>query len=104
MTTYLHDGTEFDLDGGFIDVIGIEWTWTGRYTDTGEPLLFGGGSPTPVPLPDVYHDHGPLIPLPKPSPSRLVRAAVSADYTASIRDGHTESYEEYALRTTRAGQ
>ncbi|TXS14019.1 hypothetical protein EAO70_20775 [Streptomyces sp. adm13(2018)] len=104
MTTYLHDGTEFDLTGGFVDVIGVEWTWTGRYTDTGEPLLFGGGHPLPVPLPDVYHDHGPLIPLPKRPTSQLARAVMTADFTASIRDGHTESYEEYALRTAAASQ
>ncbi|MBX9425487.1 phiSA1p31-related protein [Streptomyces lateritius] len=104
MTIYLHDGTEFDLNGGFTDVIGVEWTWTGRYSDTGEPLLVGGGHSTPLPLPTVYHDHGPLIPLPKRSTGRLVRAAVSADFTASVRDGHTESYEQYALRTTRASQ
>ncbi len=45
MNTYLHDGTEFDLDAGFIDVIGVEWTWNGRYSDTGEPLLVGAESP-----------------------------------------------------------
>ncbi|WP_185893618.1 phiSA1p31-related protein [Streptomyces sp. WAC08241] len=104
MNTYLHDGTEFDLDAGFIDVIGVEWTWNGRYSDTGEPLLVGAESPTPIPLPTVYHDHGPLIPMPKHPTSRLVRAAVSADFTASVRDGHTESYENYALRTARASQ
>ncbi|MFG3488493.1 phiSA1p31-related protein [Streptomyces sp. NPDC047972] len=104
MTSYLHDGTSFDLDGGFIDVIGVEWTWTGRYTDTGEPLLVAAGDPTPVPLPTVYHDHGPLIQLPKRTTKGLARVALSADYTASVRDGHTESYEEYALRTAAAGQ
>ncbi|MGA5869314.1 phiSA1p31-related protein [Streptomyces cinereoruber] len=104
MTTYLHDGTEFDLDGGFVDVIGIEWTWTGRYSDVGEPLLVGLGDPVSVPLPTVYRDHGPLIPLPKRPTSRLVRDVVSADFTASIRDGHTESYEDYALRSARNSQ
>lgn len=104
MTTYLHDGTEFDLDAGFIDVIGVEWRWTGGYSDAGEPLLLGDNHPTPLPLPDVYHDHGPLIPLPKRPSRKLVKEAISADYMASIQDGHTESYEQYALRTARAGQ
>ncbi|GAA2803545.1 phiSA1p31-related protein [Streptomyces showdoensis] len=104
MTTYLHDGAVFDLDGGFIDVVGVEWTWTGLYSDQGEPLLVGAGDPTPLPLPTVYHDHGPLIPLPKRLTSRLLRAAVSADFAASVGDGHTESYGDYALRTAGAGQ
>lgn len=95
--TFTHDGVVFDLARVFVDVIGVEWRWTGGYSESGEPLLLGSGDRTPVPLPDVYHDHGPLIPLPtKPALTFL------ADYAASLQDGHTESYEQWARRTAQA--
>ncbi|MEU0659563.1 phiSA1p31-related protein [Streptomyces lavendulocolor] len=104
MTTYIHDGVVFDLDCGFVDVVGIEWRWSGGYSPAGEPLLVGGvGQSTGVPLPDVYRDHGPLIPLPAALTARLRKAVVSADYQASVAAGHVETYEQYALRTARAG-
>lgn len=104
VTTYIHDDVEFDLDNGFVDVLGIEWKWTGGYSDASEPLLVCGLDGTPFPLPDVYHDHGPLIPLPKRPTRALARQVVAEDYTASVAAGLTESYEDYALRTARASQ
>lgn len=63
MTAYLHDGTEFDLDCAYVDAIGVEWRWNGQRNQAGEPLMIGAGPETPIPLPDVYRDHGPLIPI-----------------------------------------
>jgi hypothetical protein len=100
MTTYIHDGITFDLDCGFVDVVGIEWRWSGGYSPAGEPLLVGGvGQSTGVPLPDVYRDHGPLIPLPAAPTARLRKQVVSADYQASVAAGLSESYAAWALRT-----
>ncbi|MFC5802744.1 phiSA1p31-related protein [Streptomyces formicae] len=63
MSTFVHDGVEFDLDRTYVDVVGVEWRWTGQRNEHGEPLMTGGGENIAVPLPDVYHDHGPLIPV-----------------------------------------
>ena len=82
--TFTHDGVVFDLARVFVDVIGVEWRWTGGYSEAGEPLLLGSGDRTPVPLPT------------KPALTFL------ADYAASLQDGHTESYEQWARRTAQA--
>lgn len=95
MTAYIHDGVAFDLDLRYVDVIGIEWHWTGRYNEGGEPILSAAGGEAS--LPEVYHDHGPLIPM----PARQSKAQ-SLDFARSLQDGHVESYEQYAVRTTQA--
>lgn len=67
--TYLHDGTVFDLGIQHVDVLGVVWHWTGNWTAAGEPLMasdraaYSVPDDVLVPLPDVYRDHGPLIPL-----------------------------------------
>lgn len=104
MTAYVHDGIAFDLTRRFVDVVGVEWRWTGDWTPAGEPLLSGAGVAAPVPLPTVYHDHGPLIPLAKPLPHDVIRAAVTGNFNASIESGLTESYEDWALRTAKAAR
>lgn len=93
MTTYLHDGIEFDLTRCFVDVAGVEWEWRGERNEAGEPLLVSPGLPeSPVPLPDVYRDHGPLIPIsPRPSASQY-RAAVDIDYTATVAAGYVDDH------------
>lgn len=63
MTLYVHDGIEFDLDRAYVDVVGVEWRWTGQRNPEGEPLMLGAGPQSLVSLPDVYRDHGPLIPM-----------------------------------------
>lgn len=98
MTSYVHDGTTFDLDRAYMDVIGIEWTWTGEWTATGEPLMRGGAQRTPVPLPDVYHDHGPLIPVAAKPSASVYRAAVDPDFAASMAAGFVESLTAYEDR------
>lgn len=67
-TVFVWDGQEYDLSVPWVDVTGIVWRWTGRQTPTGEPLMRAAGGWTPRPLPDVYHDHGPLIPQLPPAP------------------------------------
>lgn len=66
MAIYTHDGIEFDLSLTWLDVVGVEWRWTGGFNAAGEPLMTSGGGLPAVSLPDVYHDHGPLIPMPTP--------------------------------------
>ncbi len=98
MTLYVHDGIEFDLDRTYMDVVGVEWRWTGQRNEHGEPLMLGAGPQTPIPLPDVYHDHGPLIALdPKPSAADY-RAAIDEDYAATMAAGYIESLAAYELR------
>ncbi|WP_406144924.1 phiSA1p31-related protein [Streptomyces anulatus] len=101
MTTYLYDGVEFDLTRSFVDVIGVEWEWRGQWNEAGEPLLVSPGLPdSPVPLPDVYRDHGPLIPVsPRPSAAQY-RAAVDVDYAKTVAAGYVESPTEFAARIT----
>lgn len=81
MTPYLHDGIVFDLDRTYADVTGVEWAWTGARNIAGEPLMINvhrGGhdedlkAPT-VSLPDLYHHHGPLIPMPQPTTASTYR-------------------------------
>ena len=78
MASYVHDGVDFDLSRTFVDVVGVEWRWTGQWNAASEPLM-RGNHPTPVPLPDVYHDHGPLIPLPDALPAGLVAAVLAGE-------------------------
>jgi hypothetical protein len=62
---FSYDGTEFDLTVPQADVTGVEWQWTGTYNMAGEPLMLPDDQTNyrPVSLPDVYKDHGPLIPV-----------------------------------------
>ncbi|MFB6776558.1 phiSA1p31-related protein [Streptomyces sp. NPDC056352] len=102
MTTYLHDGVVFDLTVPHMDVTGIEWEWTGDRDEHGAPLLVALGSKHPVPLPDVYHDHGPLIPIrPRSLPTAAqFRAAVDVDpnYAASVASGLYETAPQFRER------
>lgn len=79
MTPYLHDGIEFDLDRTYKDVTDVEWAWTGARNADGEPLMINvprGGHDERLPtvsLPDLYHYHGPLIPMPQPTTASTYR-------------------------------
>lgn len=79
MSTYLHDGITFDLGVPHLDVTGVEWRWTGTRTSAGEPLMQAmPDSSAPIPLPDVYAMHGPLIPAPRPTAAALYRQVLEA--------------------------
>ena len=84
MTTYLHDGIIFDLGVTYTDVTGVEWQWSGEYTEAGEPLMGAPerGSvilhPPLVSLPDLYAWHGPLIPNPRPATAAMYRHVLGA--------------------------
>ncbi|MFI5739108.1 phiSA1p31-related protein [Streptomyces anulatus] len=93
MNTYLHDNIIFDLTRSFVDVLGVEWEWHGQWTPAGEPLLVSPGLPeSPVPLPDVYRDHGPLIPISRRPSAAQYRAAVDPDYAATVAAGYVENH------------
>ncbi|MEU8829424.1 phiSA1p31-related protein [Streptomyces sp900116325] len=85
MTIYEHDGNSFDLDVPHADVTGVEWEWTSAWFD-GEPLMVAPGSRTPLPLPTVYRDHGPLIPIsPRPTAAQYLAAVdVDPNYADSV--------------------
>lgn len=79
MSTYLHDGVVFDLDVPHLDVTGVEWRWIGVRTSAGEPLMQASPSESaPIPLPDVYAMHGPLIPAPRPTTAAMYRRVLEA--------------------------
>lgn len=66
-TVFVWDGLEFDLTVSWLDAVGNQWTWSGTRNTAGEPLMFGQGGGRLWPLPDLYRDLGPLIPmLPRP--------------------------------------
>lgn len=107
MTTYIHEDDRFDIEVTFeldvplADVLGVEWTWTGNWAD-GEPLMLAAGSTTPVPLPTVYRDHGPLFPLhPGPTASQY-RAAIDPDYLDTVASGHWETPADFGERISAA--
>jgi hypothetical protein len=104
VTDYIHDGITFDLGRQFADVTGVVWSWTGAWSEAGEPLMNTTplGADTAVPLPDVYRDHGPLLTLPAKPSAALRKAVVCADYAASVAAGLVETYEQYAVRTAQA--
>lgn len=85
--TYTHDGIAFDLDVTHTDVTGVEWQWTGQYTEDGEPLMgsvpHGCSMPEgpAVSLPDVYAYHGPLIPTPRPATAAIYRRVLMSVVT-----------------------
>jgi hypothetical protein len=62
---FSYDGTDFDLTVPQADVTGVIWRWTGEWNPAGEPLMRADDErhEAPVALPDVYYDHGPLIPV-----------------------------------------
>ncbi|MEV8403566.1 phiSA1p31-related protein [Streptomyces niveus] len=97
MNTFEFDGTTFDLARTYADVLGIEWTWTGNRTETGEPVM--RCTTGVMALPDLYLLHGPLIALPTPGlTGQRVREALSADFIATAAAGYVETPAEFAAR------
>jgi hypothetical protein len=101
MDTFLHDGTEFDLGRTYVDVVGGEWTWTGQRNGAGEPLM--RSDDVVLSLPDVYHDHGPLIAMAIATTGAAVRSAFSAAFAASSSAGFVESPDAWAARLAWGG-
>ena len=96
MTSYVHDGVEFDLDAyEWVDAIGVPWVWSGDWQGR-MPLMRSGIGDALVPLPDVYRDHGPLIPRPRPDAPK--RTGPSAGFLASLAAGYVENDEQFAAR------
>ena len=93
MTAYLHDGIAFDLDGDFADVTGVVWSWTGDWSPAAEPMLRTDAPVMALPLPDVHHYHGPLIPI-----GRKRATTVGAAFAATRDAGYVETDDEFAAR------
>lgn len=88
MTTYEIDGARIDLDRVQCDAIGVEWEWTGTRNDDGVPLMQAVCGPRMlVPLPDVYGNHGPLIPVTHCMPESLVMRVLSIPTPADLLRG-----------------
>lgn len=104
MNTYVHEGVEFDLALTYADVTGVEWTWTGSATADGEPLMRQHTDRVDcqslIPLPTLYWDHGPLIPIsPRPTHTELrIAVDVDPDYAESVASGLYETYPKYRER------
>lgn len=94
MTTYLHDGVEFDLDCEFVDVTGVVWSWTGGWSPAAEPMLRSDGSGPDLPLPDAYYYHGPLMPRRK----RVTVRPSSEAFADTRAAGYVEGVEEFGAR------
>lgn len=104
MNTYVHEGVEFDLALTYADVTGVEWIWIGKESTTGEPLMRQlsdrGDCQTLIPLPTLYWNHGPLIPIsPRPTyTERRIAVDVDPNYAASVAAGLYETYPQYRDR------
>ncbi|MEW2069010.1 phiSA1p31-related protein [Streptomyces sp. NPDC007346] len=94
-TTFVHEGIEFDLTLTYADCTGVEWAWTGEWSD-GVPLMgqkqAPGGCETPWTLTDLYWELGPLIAIhDQLSPSDF-RKAIDPDYAATFAAGYIEPH------------
>ncbi|MFI9618065.1 phiSA1p31-related protein [[Kitasatospora] papulosa] len=98
--TFLFEGIEFDLTISYADTIGVEWEWAGAWTAAGEPLMRTHGVTMLVSLPDVYKQHGPLIPIhPRPSAAQYKAAIdVDPDYAATVAAGYVEAPAAFGER------
>lgn len=102
MTTYTFERIVFDLTIPYADVTGVEWEWTGDWSDAGEPLMQQRSDKsdclTPLPFPTLYKTHGPLIPIsPRPTAAQY-RAAVDPDYADTVASGYVETPAEFGRR------
>ncbi|MFG3136047.1 phiSA1p31-related protein [Streptomyces sp. NPDC048211] len=104
MNTYVHEGVEFDLALTYADVTGVEWVWTGRESVDGEPLMRQQTDrvdcQTLIPLPTLYWNHGPLIPIsPRPTHTeRRIAVDVDPNYADTVAAGYVESPAAFAAR------
>lgn len=79
MTTDL-DGTVIDLDRVQTALDGTCWLWTCDISDAGDPLMqrLDAAGEGALPLPEVYGQHGPLIPAPQPTTAAMYRQVLEA--------------------------
>ncbi|MFF5643033.1 phiSA1p31-related protein [[Kitasatospora] papulosa] len=98
--TYTFEDVVFDLSIAYADTIGVEWEWARAWTAAGEPLMRTHGVTMLVSLPDVYKQHGPLIPIyPRPSAAQC-KAAIDVDpnYAATVAAGYVEAPAAFGER------
>jgi len=104
MNVFIHDGTEFDLDIAYRDVTGVEWQWSGERTPEGVPLMWEcshkSESNSTISLPDLYKQHGPLIPIRGGLTSADIKAAIDIDpnYADTEASGYLEPLDAFEAR------
>lgn len=78
--TSLLDGTEIDLDRVQVALDGSRWLWTFEHTESGEPLMLclDQTGAAILPLPEVYGQHGALLPEPRPTTAAMYRQVLEA--------------------------
>jgi hypothetical protein len=77
--TSLLDGAVIDLDRVQVALDGSRWLWTCEHTESGDPLMLRLDAPgVPLPLPDVYAIHGPLIAATTPTTAAMYRQVLEA--------------------------
>jgi len=102
--TFTFDGVEFDLTIAYADTVGVEWEWAKAWTAAGEPLMRTHDVTTLVSLPDVYKQHGPLIPIHRRPSAAQFKAAIDIDpdYADTETSGYLEPREAFEARITPA--
>jgi hypothetical protein len=108
MSVFAFDGITFDMTRSYADVLGVVWHWVGDRNTAGEPLMTAAGGGT-LSLPDLYLNHGPLIPLPSPLPNGAFATALRplvgrTDFEASVEDGFVEGVDEWFTRVACGGR
>ncbi|MEW1630769.1 phiSA1p31-related protein [Streptomyces sp. NPDC089173] len=105
ITTFVHEGIEFDLTLTYADCTGVEWAWTGEQAD-GVPLMAQRQAPagcgTPWTLTDLYWELGPLIAIHDRPSNANFRAAIDPDYADTVAAGYVEEPAEFGARITAA--
>ncbi|MFD3999924.1 phiSA1p31-related protein [Streptomyces rubiginosohelvolus] len=103
--TFTFEGIEFDLEIAYRDVTGVEWQWSGERTPEGLPLMWECShkslSRSTITFPDLYWEHGPLIPVRELSGEDF-RAAIDPNYAATVAAGYVESSAAFGVRITPA--
>ncbi|EGE40852.1 hypothetical protein GTY83_07325 [Streptomyces sp. SID4928] len=101
--TFTFEGIEFDLEIAYRDVTGVEWQWSGERTPEGLPLMWECShkslSQSTITFPDLYWEHGPLIPVRKLSGEDF-RAAIDSNYAATVAAGYVETPAAFGARIT----
>ncbi|MGC5534302.1 phiSA1p31-related protein [Streptomyces sp. SR-10] len=92
---FVFEGINFDLEIAYRDVTGVEWQWSGERTPEGLPLMWECSHKSmphsTITFPDLYWEHGPLIPVRGLSGADL-RAAIDPDYAATVAAGYVEAH------------
>lgn len=93
--TFVHEGIKFDLTLTYADITGVEWVWTGEWSD-GVPLMgqtkAPAGCETPWKLTDLYWELGPLIAIHDRPSNADYRKAIDPNYAATVAAGYVEAH------------